>query len=119
MIFRVTDNIVISEVKPFINVSSNQVDELTKVVDEYIEDGFGFISTRLRESEISIDPTVWIYVFDKLPNIKSFALVTDSLVGKENFVGLEKPVIESLREGFHADVFPGVEEAYKWMKKQL
>lgn len=119
VIFDVVDNIVISHVKPYIDVSSNQVDELKKVVDEYIDGDFGFISTRLRESEISINPIVWDSVFDQLPNIKVFAMVTDSNMGRRNFINIEKPMIELLNPGFPANTFISVEEAYNWVTLQL
>lgn len=119
VVFDVIGNIVISHVKPYVNVSSNQVDELKRVVDETIKGEFGFISTRFRESEISIDPMVWDYVFKQLPNLKAFALVTDSGMGRENFMNIEKPMIETFKKDFPCHVFSSVDEAYDWISKKL
>jgi len=119
VVFKVIGNIIISQVKPFIDVAPRQVDELKSVVDEYIDGDFGFVSTRFKESEISINPMVWEYVYSMLPNMKAFALVTNSEMGKDNFLETEKPMIENFKNNFPANVFPSVDEAYNWIVDQL
>ncbi|MGD2117364.1 MAG: hypothetical protein PVG66_03330 [Chromatiales bacterium] len=119
VLFRISGNVVISEVKPYVTVSTNQVDELKKFVDRYIEGDFGFISIRSRKNEISINPSVWEDVFKKVPNMCAFALLTNSEITAENFIHIEKPVIEMYRKGFPAMVFNNLEEAYVWVSSQI
>ena len=119
VLFKTSGNIVISEVKPFITVSSNQVDELKKLVDRYIVGDFGFISIRSKKNEISINPSIWDDVFKKVPNICAFALLTNSEISTKNFIYIEKPVIEMYRKGFPAGVFDNLEAAYRWVSNQI
>ena len=120
IIFNVIGNVVISQVKSLVMVSSNQVDELTHVVNEYIHGEFGFISIRNQQREVSINPAIWKNVFENLANLKAFALVSDNLNSVENFYIFEKPFIEEFGpEDFPAEAFHNVDEAYDWITKIL
>lgn len=118
VLFKISGNIVISEVKPFINVSGNQVNELKHIVDKHIQGDFGFISKRIDESEISINPAVWENVFKQLPNIKGFALLTNQPSAVESFHIFEKPFITEFGpEGFPAEAFLSFDKAHNWLKE--
>lgn len=120
VLFKLKDNVLVSEVNHYITVGPNQVDALAEVSGKYISGNFGFISTRKADAEISIDPMVWRRVFNKVPNLKAFALVTDKASMVDGFYAHEKPFIEEFGPaGFPAEAFTTLEQAHQWILRQL
>lgn len=118
--FKIAGDVLFSEVNPFVTVGPDQVDALADIAQTYMRDRFGFISCRNQASGISINPSVWEHVFEKVPTIKSFALVAGSPTSVENFYIFEKPFIEEFGpRGFPAEAFDSKEQAYQWTLQQL
>ena len=74
--YLVHDNYIIAETIQNLDVSTKEVDDLYSIVKERMNEGFGLIE--IRPNNTSIDPSVYMYAEQLMPNLKAFALVTES-----------------------------------------
>ena len=74
--FKIVGNIVYAEPVEYMHISKTEVDALHDVVKNNISGNFGLIETRLRNT--SIDPVVYRYARELMPQFTAFALVAES-----------------------------------------
>lgn len=112
MNFTLHHNIVIGEVKPYENISLDDIEMLRDFVKESNLSHFAFIDHRPKNT--SIDPLVYIYIREHIPNLCIFALVTQS------YMSLRLYACESLFMGeIENQVFYDLDKAIIWAEERL
>ena len=110
--FKIIGNIVYAEPTEFMNISKSDVDALHELVKTNISGNFGLIDTR--PSTTSIDPMVYRYAKELMPQFTAFALVAESDLTLKFF-----EIEEAFMKDFQHDIFRTIGEAEVWMKAVL
>ena len=111
--FKIIGNIVYAEPAEFMNISKSEVDALHEVVKTKISGNFGLID--IRPSTTSIDPMVYRYAKELMPQFTAYALVAESDLTFKFFEEIEKPFIKDIQFA----IFRTVGEAEVWMQAVL
>lgn len=112
--FFVYDKYIIAEPKVDTDVNKKEVEILNDIVSKHFKGDFGLIENRINKN--SINPLVYQYAKDLMPNFSAFALVVYSVLAKDYF-DMESIFIEEAN--VKCELFHSLEDAKEWMENVL
>ncbi len=110
--FSAKGNIVYAETSEGWNITSSDVDALKAYIQDHVEGCFVFIE--IRQPGVSIDPMVYEYANQILPQVLGFGLVAESPMTFQTFE-VEAAFITDMQ----FSIFSSLDEAEVWAKDIL
>jgi len=110
--FLVYENYIVAEPTEYTDVSQQEVDDLYDVVKENMKGPFGLIENR--PNDTSINPTVYRYAKELMPNLMAFALVSTNRATIASFK-FEKAFMKDIKSVLYASL----DDAKQWMERVL
>jgi len=110
--FLVYENYIVAEPNQYVDVSHQEVDDLHDVVKENMKGPFGLIENR--PNETSINPMVYKRAKELMPDLKAFALVSNSRTTIASF-----KLEQAFMKGIKSAIYASLDDAKEWMESVL
>lgn len=114
ILFKVGKKFIIAEPKPGSEISKEDAEALSQIVNQHFEGNFGIISNRT--DSVSIDPMVYLKAKETMPRFTVLAIVSGSSL-IQTCIEYEKPFIDMA--GLKVEEFTLLKNAIDWMNHQI